>query len=232
MALKEELEEAVSNIFREQWTERDGQKVPVPEDLGLGNDAVKLNGTVLYADMAESTNLVDTYTPQFAAEVYKCYLTCAAKIVKSEGGSITAYDGDRIMAVFIGDYKNSAAAKTALIINHAVLKIINPALKRVYSKTNYELKHTVGIDTSPLFVARIGVRNDNDLVWVGRSANYAAKLCAIDENNTVFITEEVFNRLSDKTKYGGKEKQIMWKARQWTQMGNKRIYSSTWTWAL
>jgi len=46
----------------------------------------------------------------------------------------------------------------------------------------------VGIDTSALFVARIGVRNDNDLVWVGRAANYAAKLTEIPEDNTVFVT--------------------------------------------
>ena len=41
------------------------------------------------------------------------------------------------------------------------------------------------------------MRNDNDLVWVGRAANYAAKLCAIREYDTTFITEEVFNVLLD-----------------------------------
>ncbi len=230
MALKEELEEAVGNIFRESWTERNGQKVPTPENLKLGNDAVKLDGTVLYADMADSTKLVDGNPPQFAAEIYKTYLTCAAKIVKSEGGSITAYDGDRIMAVFIGDSKNSTAVRTALKINYAVLNIINPALKRQYQQSEFQLKHVVGIDTSSLFVSRIGVRNDNDLVWVGRAANYAAKLCAIDQHNTVFITGEVFDRLHKDKKYGGSEKKLMWKERQWSQMGNKRIYSSTWTW--
>jgi len=38
-----------------------------------------------------------------AAEIYKTYLHCAAKIIRSEGGSITSYDGDRIMGIFIGD---------------------------------------------------------------------------------------------------------------------------------
>ena len=85
MALKEELEASVGKIFRESWTERDGQIVPAPEDIRLGNDAVKLVGTVLYADMADSTQLVDDYPPHFAAEIYKSYLTCAAKIIKSEG---------------------------------------------------------------------------------------------------------------------------------------------------
>ena len=78
MAVKEELQGAVAKILREQWTVRDGRVVPVPDDLGLGNDAVKFEATVLYADMADSTKLVDSETPQFAAEVYRCYLVCAA----------------------------------------------------------------------------------------------------------------------------------------------------------
>lgn len=232
MALKEELEEAVAKIFRETWTERDGQDVPLPEDLKLGNDAVNLDATVLYADMSDSTKLVDSYKPRFAAEIYKAYLTCAARIVKSEGGSITAYDGDRIMGVFIGDMKNTVAARTALKINGAVLDIINPALTQQYPKMLYRLKHVVGVDISSIFVARIGVRNDNDLVWVGRAANYAAKLSAINEESTAFITGEVFDKLMDSSKYGGQNKALMWTERQWTGMNNMRIYSSTWKWGV
>jgi class 3 adenylate cyclase len=230
MALKEDLEREVATIFRSQWSERDGQVVPEPENLRLGNDAVKLKGTVLYADMTASTRLVDSEPPSFAAEVYKGYLTCAARIIKAEGGVITAYDGDRIMAVFINNSPNTSAAKAALKVNHAVLNIINPALARQYPDKSYRLGHVIGIDTSPLFVSRIGVRNDNDLVWVGRAANYAAKLCAISEPNTAFITGEVFNALHESAKLGGEPKQMMWKPRQWSQMNNMGIHSSSWTW--
>ena len=48
-------------------------------------------------------------------------------------------------------------------INSSVLNIINPALSQQYPSATYRLRHVIGIDTSPLFVARIGVRNDNDL---------------------------------------------------------------------
>jgi len=229
---KEDLEKAVGEIFRSAWTERDGRDVPAPENLGLANDALKLDATVLYADMSGSTKLVDGYKVSFAAEVYKSYLSCAAKIVKAETGSITAYDGDRIMAVFIGNAKNPSAVRAGLKINYAVGKIINPALERQYPKEPYRLKHTVGIDTSSLFVARIGVRNDNDLVWVGRAANYAAKLTEISEDNTVFITPAVFEKLTEETKFGGANKELMWKPRKWTPMKDMAIHSSTWTWTV
>lgn len=93
----------------------------------------------------------------------------------------------------------------------------------------YRIKHHVGIDTSTLHVSRVGVRNDNDLVWVGRAANYAAKLSTIREDNTVFISEDVFNTLHGTIKYGGTPKQSMWEARAWLAMPNKTIYRSTWT---
>lgn len=105
MALAEELTEEVARIFREQWTKRDGNVVPEADNLKLSNDAVELDAVVLYADINESTTLVDKKEAHFAAEVYKSFLRCAAKIIRDEGGTITAYDGDRIMAVFIGETK-------------------------------------------------------------------------------------------------------------------------------
>src|SRR5438093_11764048 len=99
---------------------RQGEVVPEPEGLRLGNEGVTLEATVLYADMSGSTRLVDSQKPHFAAEVYKAYLACAARIIKNETGVVTAYDGDRVMAVFIGDSKNTNAVKAAFKINGAV----------------------------------------------------------------------------------------------------------------
>ena len=85
MSLIEDYSKVVEDIFKEKWSTREGRKVPESEELGLGNDAVKLDGTVLYADLDASTNLVDSYKPEFAAEIYKTYLHCAAKVIRSEG---------------------------------------------------------------------------------------------------------------------------------------------------
>jgi len=230
MALADDLTTEVAAIFSARWSVRDGTVIPAPADLRLGNDAVKLAGTVLYADMADSTGLVDAQEAAFAAEIYKAFLTCCARIIKARGGTITAYDGDRIMAVFIGNMKNTNAAKCALQINYAMNEIIRPKLKAQYPNRNYVPGHSVGVDTSELFIARIGVRNDNDLVWVGRAANYAAKLCGLrDGAYTSWITAAVYNVLesSAKTGPGG---QSMWEARTWTARNNMSVYRSSWQW--
>lgn len=230
VALKEDLEEVVKKIVTEQvWTRRDGLVVPEPKDLGLGNDAVDLKATVLYADMASSTHLVDSQKPHLAAEVYKSYMACAASIIKNNGGTITAYDGDRVMGIFIGGSKNTTAAKTALQINWAVKNVINPRLRTQYGTNAYQMEHVIGVDTSSIFACRIGVRNDNDIVWVGRAANYAAKLAALNEY-PVYITGTVFDSLKDSSKFGGNPRRLMWEERTWTPMNKMRIFRSSWTW--
>ena len=195
-----------------------------------GNDAVKLDATVLYADLADSTRLVDDRKPRFAAERYKAYLHATAKIIRSEGGTINAYDGDRIMAVFIGDLKNTSSARAALKINYAVNKIINPAIKNQYPDTTYVLGQTVGIDTSELFVARTGIRGSNDLVWMGRAANHEAKLSDLSADYPTRITAAVYERLQEDVKFS--DGKARWEERSWTAMDNQIIYRSSWKWAI
>src|SRR5207249_8498905 len=115
---------------------------------------------------------------------------------------------DRVMAVFLGNSKNTSAVRSAQMINYAIRAIINPLLKKQYPNTTYQLKHVIGVDTSELFVARIGVRNDNDLVWVGRAANYAAKLCSLNGDYSTYITTDVFNSMDKGVKYGGKDNSL------------------------
>ncbi len=146
MGLKSDLESEVGTIFRSGWAERQGTVVPDADSVKLTNDAVNLNATVLYADMANSTAMVD-YGGRFATpESYKCFLHCAAKIIRSEGGTITAYDGDRVMAVYLGGSKNTLAVRTAMKITWASINIINPAKERQYPQNNYPVRHAIGID--------------------------------------------------------------------------------------
>lgn len=230
MTIKEIIAEAHA-IFSEKWNIREGRKVPDTPDLQLGNDGLTITGTVLYADMAESTDLVDGFKAPFAAEIYKTYLLGACRLIRNNNGEITAFDGDRVMAVYIGDYKNTSAAKTALQINAYVIEL-NALIKRAYPTTSYILKQSVGIDSSELLIARTGIRNSNDLVWVGRAANYAAKLSALgDTAFPTHITEPVFNKLHDEGKYGGQPRTLMWEKRTWTERGIT-VYRSAWSWTI
>lgn len=230
MGLKADLSLEIDETFSRLWKEEKTTKVPAPEDLALNaNHTKQLEGaTVLYADLDGSTAMVDNYEWHFAAEIYKTYLRCASRIINSEGGTITAYDGDRIMAVFIGNAKNTTAVRTALKINFAVEGILRPAIKTFYPNTNFLLKHVVGIDTSTLRVARVGVRGDNDLVWIGRAANHAAKLCTLSDK-PLWITNAVHENMNKEVKFAS-DGTPMWEKRLWTSMNKMEVYCSTYRW--
>jgi class 3 adenylate cyclase len=232
MGLAEELRKSTQKVLAERWTARDGTVVPGTGSVGLSNDGIKFeSATVLYADLADSTDMVASQSSAFAAEVYKTFLYCCARTIRSESGEITAYDGDRVMAVYLGDYKNQSAARTALKINYAVTHIINPAIEKQYPDVRYRVRHVVGIDTSALLVARTGVRGDNDLVWVGRAPNYAAKLTTLPATHTSRITEDVYNRLPADLKVNGNPPASLWEKVTWRDM-KMTIYRSTSWWRI
>lgn len=227
MGLKDDLSSEISNALKAQWQVEKAQQVPSPEALRLNsNHAKDLDVvTVLYADMDGSTTMVDGRPWSFSAGVYRAYLRCAAAIIKQEGGTITAYDGDRVMAVFTGSSKNTSAVRCAMKINYAVLTIIRPAIAAHPSEhRNFVFKHKVGVDTSQLHTARIGVRGDNDLVWIGRAANHAAKLNAIKRDESIWITADVYNSIHESVKYD--QNTDIWTKYNWTEMNNLLVYAT------
>ncbi len=231
MTLKDDIAKAVQTIFHDQWSVRDGRVVPEAETIALGNEAVKIEGAVLYADLSGSTAMVDKYKWNFAAEIYKTYLLTTARIIAAEGGQVVAYDGDRIMAIFIGDTKSSNAARCGLKINWATQNIVTPAIKAQYPDETFAVRQVTGVDTGVLRAARTGVRGANDLVWVGPAANYAAKLNDLDASYPTWITHRVYDQLTNDLKTSSKGN-AMWQRCTWNTMGGLTVYRSTFWWPL
>ncbi len=235
MATTSELEKTVKDIVNEAFDLRDGKTVPTTESLGLANSGINLNATMLYADLADSTELA-IYDRKMTAKIYKAFLACASRLIKDTGGEIRSFDGDRVMGVFIGDYKNTSATKCALQINYAFQKIIKPAFEAKYEAIRngtIKLAHCVGVDTSEVLVVRGGIRKDNDLLWVGRAPNIAAKLSSIrDGSYYTYISDTVYNQLNSESKVD-KNGKNMWEPRTWAAVkGVSSIYRSNYWWSV
>src|SRR5258706_7815327 len=130
MGLLSDLQSEIQAIFRGSWEITKAQVVPDPLSFKLLNEARCFDSaTVLYVDLSGSTALVNNYNWVFAGEIYKAYLLCAAKIIRRQGGVITAYGGDRIMAVFSNSKHPSKAAVFGPKIHLAGFEIFYPPLK-------------------------------------------------------------------------------------------------------
>lgn len=213
MAIREDLTEKTAEFARKPWGAiPDANVVPTIDSLDFGNDGKRIDVTILYADIAESTKLVDETIDTRAAEYYKAFLHCASQLIKKNGGEIQAYDGDRVMAVYVGaDHANNAVS-TALELHCSVVEIIDPTFSTVYTKTPRKLKFTVGIDSGRCLVVKVGVRAVGELAWIGGAANYAAKLNSfegLDHEYPIRVTQQTYERLTGAFLHGPRN-ELMW----------------------
>jgi class 3 adenylate cyclase len=233
MGLKADLEKNVDEIIGTRWEKRDGREVPESKNVTFIHQAVLLDATFLYADLNDSTSLAGR-EKWLAAEVFQCYLSSVSRVILSESGAIRSFDGDRVMAVFVGDDKNSRAARCALKINWVFKNVVRERLMAAYGSKlqGYDLAYTAGLDTGAIWAVRGGVRDNSDLVWVGSAPNLAAKLSNLAvAGYPTWITGSVYDRLEPKSK-ASSDGRSMWEERVWTNQGNIRIYRSNFWWPI
>ncbi|MFD4659644.1 adenylate/guanylate cyclase domain-containing protein [Kitasatospora sp. NPDC058444] len=237
MGIADDIQSAVTTIASANWDIRTGKVVPRTEDVTLKNGAVQLDAVYLYADMADSTGLAREFPPKTAAKVVRCYLDAVCRVIRARGGEIRSFDGDRVMAIFVGESRYDAAAKCALQINYVVKEIVRPTVERNLPSLvtkGWQLKHCTGIASGSALVVRGGVRmNNSDLVSIGRAPNVAAKLSDVRAHpyNT-YITAEVYDGMGYDVSYGGKNRDSMWEGPFGREVGGEEItiYKSSWQW--
>jgi class 3 adenylate cyclase len=201
MGILDDVRSDITTALAQKLEFREGEKVHKTEDI-FSYQGVKSDVTMLYADLADSTGIA-TYDPEMAARLIKAFLSSSARLIRHNGGYVRSFDGDRVMGVFIDEGnsgKNTSAVKCAMNIDWAVHTILKPYFKGAYTVFNngtFPLYQCVGIDTGKHLVVRAGIRNNNDLTWVGRAANVAAKLSTIrNYPYTIQITQRVYNGMN------------------------------------
>lgn len=209
MARIDDLTASVEKVLSIKFDARDGNIIPDTENLGLEDQAVKIDATFLYADLAGSSLIAKLCPWEVTAKIIKAYLNCCTKIIRSHSGEIRSFDGDRVMGIFKSDSKNSTATKCAREIDWMVDEVINPMAKEKFKSVkdnNIQIKHCIGIDTGEARAVKAGIRNNNDLIWIGRAPSFAAKLSDIREHPySVFITDAVYRKLNEEAKLSDKK---------------------------
>jgi adenylate cyclase len=230
MAWTEDLNSWVKDIYNTTFDVRDGQVVPESENVKLIDGAVKVDATFLYADLAGSSKLAQACPWTTTAKIIRSYLFCAVKLVRAWGGEIRSFDGDRVMGVFTGDMKNTNASYCAREIDWTVTNVINPNANEKFksiSDNSIKIKHCIGIDTGESRAVRAGVRNNNDLIWIGKPPSFAAKLSDIrDYPNEVYISSRVYSRLTDNAKKLSSGESI-WVSKNFTFAGTEETVYCT-----
>lgn len=231
MSIEHLLNKDIDLALGAKWNTRAGRVIPMAKSVPLLGGGVTITAAMLYADLAGSTDLVMSCDRRVVAKLYKAFLACCSRLIRAEGGHVRSFDGDRVMGVFRGNSQCTAAARCALKINYAFVNLIRPRFIARYGSVETDgcsLGHCVGLDTSEVLSVKAGVRDNNDLVWVGRAPNVAAKLSDLRQSPYhTFATADVFDQLPYELAYGGELQELMWQPFSWDGIaGIGTIYGS------
>lgn len=236
MAFKDDLEKTAVDFFDGAYSITKGTAIPNVEDIAFGKVGRELELTMLFADIRESTAIVDGFRRTTAARMYKAFLGGMARIAKHRGGELRSFNGDGLLAVFIGDTKNTSAVKAAMNMSWFCDKVLGPKMQTYFDNNDetqdMKLDYGIGVHTGKVLVVRGGFKgdNNNDLVWVGNPTNYAVKLADLGSSPFhIHITKAVYDRMDDDNKTVVKDgvSKNMW---AWTKLDEEQVLKTNYHW--
>lgn len=152
-----------------------------PRQAGLGGTSVDIS--VLFADLRGFTSYSEQATPaEVVAMLNDCYEVAVPEVL-AEGGTISSFIGDAIMAVFNAPARQpdhaARAVRAALALNRAVdaLAAARPGWPRF----------RCGVNSGPAVVGNIGSEQQRHFTAIGDTVNLASRLEGVADAGQVVI---------------------------------------------
>jgi adenylate cyclase len=168
------------------------------EDLRLGG--VRREATVLFSDLRGFTAFAETLPPDRVIEVLNRYLESMSDAILDNGGTLVAYMGDGIMAVFGAPLEQRDHADRALA---AAREMAGERLAR-FNAWMAEQGHGdafamgIGINTGHVMSGNVGSQRRLEYTAIGDTTNTAARLEGMTKGtpHQVFVSEATRERLA------------------------------------
>jgi adenylate cyclase len=149
------------------------------DDLRLGG--VTLEGTVMFCDLRDFTAFAESLPADTVIEVLNRYVSEMSDAILDNGGTLVAYMGDGIMAVFGAPIEIAGHADCALAaareMLHSRLPDFNGWLKENGLGAGFDMG--MGLSTGPIMSGTVGSARRLEYTTVGDTTNTASRLEAM-----------------------------------------------------
>jgi len=177
MSTNTEVLNLITAYLSESYTNSDTSVVPKKHDLTFGNTVKKIpHAVILYIDMRKSRNILYDATDFWSIKIHKAFLRSVIHCIEKGDGHFRSFNGDGLLAFFIGDNAASKAVRAAMEIKGFVLEM-NKILNNNEKKS---IDFGIGIAQGKVLVAKSGKSGDDqtkqDLVWIGVAVYVAVEL--------------------------------------------------------
>ncbi len=170
------------------------------EESGLAG--VELEATVLFSDLRGFTTFAEHQSAATVIEVLNAYLSEMSDALLEAGGTIVAYMGDGIMAVFGAPVPDETHADRALAaardMTGARLERFNAWL-RERGLTEDGFRMGVGLNSGSVMSGTVGSAQRMEYTTVGDTTNVAARLEGMTKaiGTSILLSETTHDLLSD-----------------------------------
>ena len=167
------------------------------ENLRLGG--VQRDCTVLFSDLRGFTTFSETQTPERVIEVVNHYLNEMTEAIMAAGGTLIAYMGDGIMAVFGAPLAQDDHADRAL---RAAREMLGRRLDRfndwlAEQGHDHRFAMGVGLNSGPVMAGNVGAEARVEYTAIGDTTNTASRLESMtkDSGTMLFVSQTTRDRM-------------------------------------
>jgi adenylate cyclase len=171
------------------------------ENLRLGG--VERDCTVLFSDLRGFTTFSESQPAARVIEVVNYYLNEMSEAILAAGGTLIAYMGDGIMAIFGAPLEQEDHADRAMT---AAREMIGPRLERFNAWLGEEgFEHSfamgVGLNSGPVMAGNVGSEQRVEYTAIGDTTNTASRLEGMtkDSKAMLFVADSTRERMRTST---------------------------------
>src|SRR3954451_18544380 len=170
------------------------------DDLRLGG--VQREGTVMFSDLRGFTSFAESLPVERVIEVLNIYLGEMSEAILDNGGTLVAYMGDGIVALFGAPIEQPDHAGRAL---RAAREMLGPRLASLNEYLQREglgqgFRMGVGLNSGHVMSGNVGSQRRLEYTAIGDTTNTAARLEAMTKGtpHQLFISQSTVDMLQDR----------------------------------
>jgi adenylate cyclase len=170
--------ERVRDLFSRFVPENVVDEVLASTEGGLRLGGVQREGTVMFTDLRGFTTLAETLTPDRVIDLLNHYLSEMSDAILDHGGTLVAYMGDGIMAVFGAPIAQADHADRALATAREMLAVRLPRFNAWLREQGMGagFRMGIGLNSGRVMSGNVGSERRVEYTAVGDTTNVAARI--------------------------------------------------------
>jgi adenylate cyclase len=170
--------ERVRDLFSRFVPENVVDEVLASTGEGLRLGGVQREGTVMFTDLRGFTTFAETLTPDRVIEVLNRYLSEMSDAILDHGGTLVAYMGDGIMAVFGAPIAQADHADRGLSTAREMLDVRLPRFNAWLREQDLGagFRMGIGLNSGHVMSGNVGSERRVEYTAVGDATNVAARI--------------------------------------------------------